>query len=107
MYGDRVFLDQSFVARQIQPGIGQQGFVALQIPFHLLQSRFVGTRVDLRQRVALVYGLTLGEQDLLHDPADLGSDGHRGQGCDRAQSGDAQLDIARAAVATDTATGPF
>ena len=63
--GDGILLDQAFVALQIQLGVRQQRLVALQIALHLLQGGFVGARIDLRQRIALMHDLTLGETDLL------------------------------------------
>jgi hypothetical protein len=60
---------------------------------HLLQSRLIGARVDLCESVALMNGLALRKEDLLHDAADLSPDRHCGQRRDRAQGRNPQLDV--------------
>ncbi len=94
LLGDRVLLDQPLVALRSSFASAEQRLVAPQIALHLLRGRFVGARIDLRERIALFHGLAFGEEDFLHDAADLCPDGHGGERRDRAQGGNAQLNAA-------------
>jgi hypothetical protein len=47
------------VASQVHLGLRQHIFVSLQRPLRLQQHGAVGTRIDIHQRIALLYDLTL------------------------------------------------
>lgn len=50
---NRVLRHQLLIACQIDPGGGQERFIARELALRLVQCGLIGTRVDLRQKVAL------------------------------------------------------
>jgi hypothetical protein len=93
LHRDGVLLDQPFVALEIQSRVCQQRLIATQIALHGLQCRLIGARIYLGNDIALVNELPLREEDFLQGSADLSAHRHVGQGRDRAECGDADLDI--------------
>ena len=60
------------VTREIGAGIGELGLVALQISLELVDLGLVGARIDLREQVAGMDGLSFGEVDADELALDLG-----------------------------------
>ncbi len=89
-----VALGEILVAFEIQLGILQQRLVTLQRALRLRQRQLIGPRIDLRQQIALVDVLALGEGDAHQLAADLRDDGHGGERRHGAQRVQRDVDIA-------------
>ena len=90
-----VFLDEPFVAFEVQPGIGEQCLVAAQITLCGLQRGLVRSGIDLGNDVTFVHELPFDEQYLLQGAADLRAHGHVRERRDGAERGNPDLDVAR------------
>ena len=68
--------DKGAETLEIELGIGQKRLVTRPVGFGLSEQGFVGSRIDLRERVALPHVLAFAEGDLLYLPVDPNPDGH-------------------------------
>ena len=64
---------QCGVAREIGLGIDELGLIAFEVSGVLIDQGLIGTRIDLREQVAGMYGLTFGEVDADDLSLDLGA----------------------------------
>jgi hypothetical protein len=92
--GDGILLDQTLVTLEVEPRIREQRLVATKIALRRLQRRLVRTRIDLSKDIAGTNKLPFGKQNFLQGAGDLRAHGHVGQCRDRAQRGNADLDVA-------------
>jgi hypothetical protein len=83
--GDRVLCHQLFIAGKIDAGGREHRFIACELALGLVERRLIGARVDLRQEVADLDALALGEPDLGELAADLRLDDDGRQRRDRAE----------------------
>jgi len=72
-------------AAKVELGIGQKRFVAKLVGFGLLKQSLIRSRIDLGEKVAGLYVLSLAKCDLLHLAIDANLDRHRIVGLHGAQ----------------------
>ncbi len=95
LLGNGVGLGQGLVALQIEPGVLQQGAVALERALGLHQHRLIGSRIDLGQKLALFDEAALGHIDLEQAAIDLGADQIALPGLNRADGADGHRYVLR------------
>jgi hypothetical protein len=91
---DRFLRGQPLVALQIEPGIGEQRFVARLGSEDLVKLCLIGTGVDLGEQIAGLHVLTLDEDDFVQGSVDANPDGHGVIGLNRAEPGEINRRVA-------------
>jgi hypothetical protein len=82
----RFFRHQLRVATEIDVGVGKVRLVAVAVGNRLVELGLIGSRIDLRQQIALFHRLALVENDLDELAGDLAADDDIVKGDDRADA---------------------
>ena len=96
LLGDAVLAAQRLEPGEIRLGLLKKPGVVGELPFCQIKRRLEGSRIDLRQKVALVDELPFLEANLHQLPVNLGLNGDRGERRDSSEAHECLIDLAHA-----------